>query len=98
MQITTIGLDLAKSVFVHGIDATGQVVVRKSLRRSQMLHFAPSCPLAWSAWWLAARRIIGRASLKGARPGHRAARLFDHLVSPSERRRGTSGTLRLSGR
>ena len=40
MQIATIGLDLAKSVFqVHGIDATGQVVVRKSLRRSQMLPF-----------------------------------------------------------
>ena len=35
MKITTIGLDLAKSVF----DATGQVVVRKSLRRSQMLAF-----------------------------------------------------------
>jgi transposase len=47
MQITTIGLDLAKNVFqVHGIDATGQVVVRKSLRRSQMLPFfaeLPSC-------------------------------------------------------
>jgi len=40
MQITTIGLDLAKSVFqVHGVDATGQAVVRKSLRRSQMLPF-----------------------------------------------------------
>jgi transposase len=40
MQITTIGLDLAKNVFqVHGVDATGQVVVRKSLRRSQMLPF-----------------------------------------------------------
>ena len=40
MQITTIGLDLAKNVFqVHGIDATGQVVVRRSLRRSQMLPF-----------------------------------------------------------
>ena len=47
MQITTVGLDLAKNVFqVHGIDATGQVVVRKSLRRSQMLPFfaeLPSC-------------------------------------------------------
>ena len=47
MKITTIGLDLAKSVFqVHGVDATGQVVVRKSLRRSQMLPFfakLPSC-------------------------------------------------------
>jgi transposase len=40
MEITTIGLDLAKSVFqVHGVDATGQVVVRKSLRRAQMLPF-----------------------------------------------------------
>ena len=38
MQITTIGLDLAKNVFqVHGVDAAGQAVVRKSLRRSQMV-------------------------------------------------------------
>src|ERR1700692_296398 len=45
MQITTIGLDLAKRVFqVHGIDATGQVVVRKSLRRSQMLPFFAKLP------------------------------------------------------
>ena len=45
MQITTIGLDLAKSVFqVHGVDATGQVVVRKSLRRSQMLPFFTKLP------------------------------------------------------
>ena len=40
MKITTIGLDLAKSIFqVHGVDAAGQAVVRKSLRRSQMLPF-----------------------------------------------------------
>jgi len=40
MKITTICLDLAKNVFqVHGIDAAGQVIVRKSLRRSQMLVF-----------------------------------------------------------
>jgi len=45
MQITTIGLDLAKSIFqVHGVDATGQVVVRKSLRRSQMLAFFTKLP------------------------------------------------------
>jgi len=39
--------NLAKSVFqVHGADATDQVVVRKSLRRAQMLPFfakLPSC-------------------------------------------------------
>jgi transposase len=40
MEITTIGLDLAKSVFqVHGVDATGKVVVRKALRRAQVLPF-----------------------------------------------------------
>jgi transposase len=45
MQITTIGLDLAKSIFqVHGIDATGQVIVRRSLRRSQMLPFFAKLP------------------------------------------------------
>ena len=34
MQITTIGLDIAKNVFqVHGIDAGEKVVVRKQLRR-----------------------------------------------------------------
>jgi len=53
MRITTIGLDLAKSVFqVHGVDATGEVVVRKSLRRSQMLPFfarLPSCLVGMEA-------------------------------------------------
>jgi transposase len=45
MQITTIGLDLAKSIFqVHGVDAAGQAVVRKSLRRSQMLPFFAKLP------------------------------------------------------
>lgn len=40
MDISTIGLDLAKSVFqVHGVDASGAVVVRKMLRRSQVLSF-----------------------------------------------------------
>ena len=40
MQTTTIGLDLAKSVFqVHGVDAAGQVVVRRKLRRREVLAF-----------------------------------------------------------
>src|SRR5204862_2893228 len=45
MQITTIGLDIAKNVFqVHGIDAAEKVVVRKQLRRSQMLAFFKAMP------------------------------------------------------
>src|SRR5664280_2077230 len=40
MQITTIGLDIAKNVFqVHGIDATEKVIVRKQLRRGQLIKF-----------------------------------------------------------
>jgi len=40
MQITTIGLDIAKNVFqVHGIDGDEKVVVRKQLRRSQVMRF-----------------------------------------------------------
>jgi transposase len=53
MEITTIGVDLAKSIFqVHGVDATGQVVIRKSLRRAQMLPFfarLPSCLVGMEA-------------------------------------------------
>src|SRR6202165_1638546 len=45
--ITTIGLDIAKSVFqVHGIDVEGQVVVRRQLKRRYVLAFfqkLPSC-------------------------------------------------------
>ncbi|MBG6119877.1 MULTISPECIES: IS110 family transposase [unclassified Sphingobium] len=40
MEIMTIGLDLAKTVFqVHGVDAAGKAVVRKALRRAQVLPF-----------------------------------------------------------
>jgi transposase len=45
--ITTIGLDIAKSVFqVHGVDAVGQVVIRRQLKRRYVLAFfqkLPSC-------------------------------------------------------
>ncbi len=40
MEITTIGLDLAKNVFqVHGVDDEGTVVIRRQLRRSRVLPF-----------------------------------------------------------
>src|ERR1700746_553869 len=45
MQITTIGLDLAKIVFqVHGIDAAEKVIVRKQLRRGQVMKFFAALP------------------------------------------------------
>jgi transposase len=45
MQVTTIGLDLAKHWFqVHGIDGSGVVAVRRKLRRSEVLSFFQSLP------------------------------------------------------
>lgn len=45
MRITTIGLDLAKSVFqVHGVDEAGATVVTKRLHRKQMLPFFSKLP------------------------------------------------------
>jgi transposase len=43
--ITTIGLDIAKSVFqVHGVDAGGQVVMRRQLKRRYVLTFFQKLP------------------------------------------------------
>jgi transposase len=45
MNVTTIGIDLAKSVFqLHGIDAQGEVVFRRKLRRSAVLDFLRDLP------------------------------------------------------
>jgi hypothetical protein len=44
-ELTTIGLDLAKHVFqVHGVDAEGATVLRKQLRRAQVLAFFSRLP------------------------------------------------------
>ena len=43
--ITTIGLDIAKSVFqVHGVDADGNVVLRRQLKRRYVLAFFQKLP------------------------------------------------------
>jgi transposase len=40
MKIATVGLDLAKTLFqVHGVDSQGHIVVRKQLRRADVLPF-----------------------------------------------------------
>jgi transposase len=40
MKITTVGLDLAKNVFqVHGVDEHGVAVLRKQLKRDQVITF-----------------------------------------------------------
>ena len=67
-QVTTIGLDLAKRVFqVHGVGAAGAVVLRRQLKRRQMVPFftkLPSCLIGMEACgtahhWGRALRALG---------------------------------------
>src|SRR3982074_455320 len=66
--ITTIGLDIAKSVFqVHGIDAEGKVVIRRQLTRRAVLAFFQKLPVclvgieacASSHYWSRELRALG---------------------------------------
>ena len=68
-EITTIGLDLAKNIFqVHGVDATDRVVLRKRLRRGQVLAFfagLPPCLVGMEAcatahYWARELRALGQ--------------------------------------
>ena len=67
-EITTIGLDLAKQAFqVHGVEASGEVAVRRSLRRKQVLTYfekLPRCLIGMEAcatahYWARELRALG---------------------------------------
>ncbi|MFB3139404.1 MAG: IS110 family transposase [Phycisphaerales bacterium] len=84
-EVTTIGLDLAKSVFqVHGVDGSGKVVVRRQLRRRQVLAFfkkLPACLVGMEAcasshYW--AREI--------AKLGHKVRLMPARYVKPYVKR------------
>ena len=63
MEITTIGLDLAKTVFqVHGIDAAGNVMSEEPCGARKCYRSSRNSPHVWSAWRRAAHRIIGAVS------------------------------------
>ena len=62
MEITTVGLDIAKRVFqLHGVDAAGKAVLRRKCNGRKYWHSSRPYRLVWSALRLAARRIIGHA-------------------------------------
>ena len=64
MKITIVGIDLAKHVFqVHGVDERGKVVLKKQLKRHQVLPFFGNLPAC----------LIGMEACGGAH--HRARRL-----------------------
>ena len=69
-SIVTIGLDIAKSVFqVHGVDATGQVAIRRQLKRRYVLTFFEKLPpclvgieaCASSHYWSRELRALGHS-------------------------------------
>ena len=68
-QVTTVGIDLAKRVFaVHGVDATGRVVVRRTLRREQLLEVMAALPPC----------IVGMEAGSGAHEWARQLRKLGH--------------------
>jgi transposase len=76
---TTIGLDIAKSVFqVHGVDAAGQVLIRRQLKRRYCANFLSEAA-TMSGWYRSVRLIallVARAA--GARSQRAAADGHDH--------------------
>jgi transposase len=64
-EITTVGVDLAKSVFtVHGVDAAGHTVLRKTVRRDKLMELIATLPPC----------LIGLEACSGA---HEWARQFE---------------------
>jgi hypothetical protein len=90
MQITTIGLDITKNVFqVHGIDAAEKVVVRKQLRRGQVMKFfeaLPPCLIGMEACATDALALRSRylPPQRGLQPPHLGFAAFDHLGPPNQ--------------
>ncbi|MFO1396882.1 MAG: IS110 family transposase [Burkholderiales bacterium] len=71
MKITTIGLDLAKSVFqVHAVDAGGRVVLRKQVKRAQMKAFFAKLPPC----------LVGMEACGGAHYWGRELQALGHVV------------------
>ena len=69
--ITTIGLDIAKSVFqVHGVDAGGQVIVRRQLKRRYVLTFFQKL----------SRCLVGIEACASAHHWSRALQALGHTV------------------
>jgi transposase len=76
-QPTTIGLDLAKRVFqVHGVDGSGRVVVRRQVRRGQVVSFFARLP----------RCLVGLEACGSAHHWARQLQLLGHevrLIAPA---------------
>ena len=89
--VTTIGLDIAKSVFqVHGVDAAGQVVIRRQLKRRAVLAFFQKLP-AMPGWHRGLRLVallVARAPGTWSYGAADAAGLREALRQAAEERHG----------
>ncbi len=76
MNATTVGIDLAKNVFsVHGVDAHGKVVLRKTVSRGKLLEMFANLPPA----------VVGMEACSGAHHWARALRNLGHdarIIAP----------------
>lgn len=80
-KISTLGIDLAKNVFqLHGVDSLGKTVIRKSVRRSQLIEFIAKLPVC----------LIGMEACSGSsywarkfnKMGHTAKLMSPQFVKP----------------
>jgi transposase len=82
-EITTIGLDLAKHIFqVHGVDAEGATVLRRRLRRNQVLAFFsrfPRCVVGLEACATAMLHCLKRAPVVTSSSTHSARSAFQPM-------------------
>ncbi len=70
-KITTVGIDLAKSVFsLHGVDGAGQVVLRRTVRRDQLVKVVAGI----------APCLIGMEACSGAHEWSRRLQELGHTV------------------
>jgi transposase len=76
MNVTTVGIDLAKNVFsVHGVDARGKVVLKKTLSRGKLLEGFANLPPC----------VVGMEACTGAHHWARALRALGHdarIIAP----------------
>lgn len=75
MKITTVGIDLAKNVFqVHGVNERGKTMLKKQLKREQMMLFftnLPPCLIGMEAcgsahYWANQLQRVGHREIDGA--------------------------------
>jgi len=89
-QVTTVGIDLAKRVFaLHGVDAAGRVILRRTLRREQLLEVMAQLPAC----------VVGMEAGSGAHDWARRLQQLGHtpkltaakFVSPYRRKSKNDG-------